>query len=289
MEYYLHIMVIVGIYTILAFGLNLVLGYTGLPMFGHAAFFCVGAYASALLALQAEVSPWLGLLAGAALAGALGMVVALPSLRLKGDYLALATFGFAVVVHAVAKNWTWLTRGSRGLPGIPTFSVFGYHLENRWAYLLLIAVMVLLAHFFMKRIVTSPFGRVLRGIREDEIAALAMGKRTGKYKVYVFIVAAAWAGAVGSVYAHYMSFISPSSFTVMESIVIILMVVFGGMGSLGGSFVGALVLIGLSELLRFIGMPSSVAGPLRQMIYGLVLVVLMIKRPQGLWGRFAWK
>jgi branched-chain amino acid transport system permease protein len=137
--------------------------------------------------------------------------------------------------------------------------------------------------------VNSPFGRILRSIREDEIASQALGKDTVKHKLLVFIIGAFFAGIAGSLYAHYITFIDPSSFTVMESIAILLMVIFGGMGSIQGSIVGAVILVIVPELLRFFGMPSSIAAPMRQMIYGLVLVLLMIKRPQGIMGRYRFK
>jgi branched-chain amino acid transport system permease protein len=137
--------------------------------------------------------------------------------------------------------------------------------------------------------VSSPFGRILRSIREDEIASQALGKDTVKHKLLVFVIGAFFAGIAGSLYAHYITFIDPSSFTVMESITILLMVIFGGMGSIQGSIVGAVILVVFPELLRFIGMPSSIAAPMRQMIYGLLLVVLMLKRPQGIMGAYRLK
>ena len=289
MEYFLHILVITGIYVILTLSLNLVVGYTGLAALGHAAFSCVGAYTSSLLALKYGLSPWLGLPIGACAAAVLGAVIGAPSLRLKGDYLALATFGLGVIVYSIAKNWVAVTRGPMGLPGIPGFSIFGAEISTVWSYLILVAVFVALTYVVMHRIVSSPFGRILRAIRDDEVAALAMGKNVNKYKIIVFVVGAFFAGIAGSLYAHYITFIDPSSFTVMESIAILLMVVFGGMGSLGGSFVGAAILVIFPEMLRFLGMPSSVAAPLRQMIYGLLLIVLMLKRPQGVLGTYKWK
>lgn len=289
MEYFLHILVITGIYVILTLSLNLVVGYTGLAALGHAAFSCIGAYVSSLLALNYGVSPWLGLPIGACSAAVLGVVIGAPSLRLKGDYLALATFGLGVIVYSVAKNWVAVTRGPMGLPGIPGFSIFGTEISSVWSYLILVVVFVVLTYLVMRRIVYSPFGMILRAVRDDEIAALAMGKNVNKYKIIVFVIGAFFAGIAGSLYAHYITFIDPSSFTVMESITILLMVVFGGMGSLGGSFVGAAILVIFPEMLRFLGMPSSVAAPLRQMIYGLLLIVLMLKRPQGILGTYKWK
>jgi branched-chain amino acid transport system permease protein len=289
MEYLLHILVIAGIYVILTLSLNHLVGYTGLAALGHAAFMCAGAYISALLALNHGVAPWLGLLAGGCTAAILGGVIGVPSLRLKGDYLAIATFGAGVIVYSIAKNWVAVTRGPMGLPGIPGFTLFGLQLSQVWQYLLLVVFFAAVTYIVMRRIVRSPFGRVLRGIREDEVAALAMGKNVARFKIAVFVTGAFFAGIAGSLYAHYITFIDPSSFTVMESIAILLMVVFGGMGSLGGSLVGAIVLVMLPEALRFVGLPSSVAAPLRQMIYGLLLIVLMLKRPQGILGTYRWK
>jgi len=289
MEYLIHILIVAGIYTILTLSLNLIVGYTGLAALGHIAFACIGAYASSLLALNFGISPWIGIIVGAILASILGAIVAYPSLKLKGDYLALATFGLGVIVYSIAKNWVGLTRGPMGLPGIPSFSIFGYQISNVWSYLILVLIFVFITYQAIRNITNSPFGRILKGIREDEIASQAMGKNVNKYKLIVFIIGAFFAGIAGSLYAHYISFIDPSSFTVMESITVLLMVVFGGMGSLKGSFVGAFLLVILPELLRFLGMPSSVAAPLRQMIYGLLLVILMIWRPQGLMGKYKFK
>jgi branched-chain amino acid transport system permease protein len=289
MEYLLHILVICGIYSILTLSLNLVVGYTGLVHLGHAAFYCIGAYISALLALNLGVSPWLGLLAGACGAAVLGVVIGAPSLRLKSDYLALATLGAGIIVYQIAKNWVSVTRGPMGLPGIPAFSILGFPLDSTWSYLLLAIALTLVTIFVLQRLVTGAYGRVLKSIREDEIASEVLGKNTSLYKLQVFVVGAFFAGIAGSLYAHYITFIDPSSFTVMESITILLMVIFGGMGSIRGSVIGATTLVFFPEMLRFIGMPSSIAAPMRQMIYGLLLVVLMIKRPQGLLGKYRFR
>jgi len=289
MEYFIHILIIAGIYIILTLSLNLIVGYTGLPALGHMAFACVGAYTSSLLALNYGISPWIGLVIGACLASLLGLIIGIPSIRLKGDYLAIATFGFGVIVYSISKNWVDLTRGPMGLPGIPKFNLFGFELQPVWSYLILVAIFVAMTGFAINRIVNSPFGRILRSIRDDEIASLSIGTDVNKYKLIVFVIGAFFAGIAGSLYAHYITFIDPSSFTVMESIAVLLMVVFGGMGSIKGSFVGALVLVIFPEMLRFLGMPSSIAAPLRQMIYGLLLIVLMLKRPQGIIGEYRFK
>jgi len=286
MNYLLHILVIAGIYIILALSLNLIVGYTGLPALGHIAFACVAAYVSALLALRLGITPWLGLPIGAVVAGLLGFIIGYPSRRLKGDYLALATFGLGLIVYAVAKNWVGLTRGPMGLPGIPRFNLFGWQISQVWAYLILVIVFVLITIFVINRIVKAPIGRVLRAIRDDEIAAQALGKDTQGHKLMVFVIGAFFAGIAGVLYAHYITFIDPSSFTVMESITVLLMVIFGGMASVPGSIVGAVILVMLPEALRFLGLPSSVAAQARQMLYGALLVILMIWRPRGLLGKY---
>jgi len=183
MEYLLHVLVIAGIYIILTLSLNLIVGYTGLPALGHAAFSCIGAYTSSLLALNIGVSPWIGLLIGACIAAFSGVVIGYPAVRLKGDYLALATFGLGVIVYSVTKNWVSLTRGPMGIPGIPGFSVFGFQFSGILSYLLLFLFFVAITIFVIRRIVNSPFGRILRSIREDEIASQVLGKDTIKHKL----------------------------------------------------------------------------------------------------------
>lgn len=289
MTYLLHILTMSCIYIILTLSLNLIVGYTGIPSLGHAAFSAVGAYASALLALKLGLPFWIGLIAAACVGGLFGVIIGFPALRLKGDYLALVSFGFAVIVYSILNNWVSFTRGPMGMPGIPKPSVFGFRFDSTISYLILAAALAALTTFVVRRIVIAPFGRILKAIREDEAAALAMGKDVTKCKILVFVIGAMFAGMAGSLYAHYITFIDPSSFTVMESILILLMVVFGGMGSIPGSILGAVTLILFPELLRFLGMPSSIAASTRQMIYGLLLVVLMLKRPRGLIGEYEFK
>ncbi len=289
MDYLLHILVISGIYIIVSLGLNLIVGHTGLPSLGHGAFFCTGAYAASLVALDLGLSPWLGLLIGALLAGLFGLLTGILLARLRGDYFALATFGLAVVTFTVANSWASLTRGPMGLPGIPGFAILGYRLATIPEYLAVVAIFVALTHLVTVRMVDSPFGRVLRAIREDEIATVAMGKDVTKHRIQVFVAGALFAGVAGGLYAYYFTFIDPSSFTAMESITVLLMVVLGGMGSVAGPFVGAVILVVLPEFLRLLGMPGSVAAPLRQMLYGLLLVALMLGRPQGILGTYKFK
>jgi branched-chain amino acid transport system permease protein len=164
-----------------------------------------------------------------------------------------------------------------------------FSLLEVWQYLILVTVIAVITYLLLSLLLRRPFGRVLKSIREDEIASQTLGKDTPLFKLKVFMVGGFFAGIAGALYAHYITFIDPSSFTVMESITILLMVIFGGMGTLKGAIIGAFLLIVIPESLRFIGLPSSIAAPIRQMLYGLILVVLMVYRPQGIVGRYKWK
>ncbi|MFH1752410.1 MAG: branched-chain amino acid ABC transporter permease [archaeon] len=282
--YFLHLMIIACIYIILTISLNLSMGFTGLLNIGHAAFYGIGAYASALLALNFGLPFWIGLLVGGLVAAFFGFLLAFPTLRLRGDYLALATLGFGFVVEAVLKNWVDLTRGPLGLPGIPKPELFGFAFDSLLSYFLLSLVFVVITYFVVSRIVHSPFGRVLKAVRDDEVAAASIGKNVFQFKALALIVSAFFAGIAGSLYAHYITFIDPTSFTVMESMLVISMVVVGGMASVRGSVLGAIVLVLLPEPLRFLNLPSSMVGALRQLIYAFLLIILVLKRPQGILG-----
>jgi branched-chain amino acid transport system permease protein len=282
-DYLLHIAVLCGIYVILSISLNLAVGFTGLFNIGHAAFYGIGAYTSALLTL-AGVPWWIALIASAIMAGLFGFMVGVPCLRLRGDYLAIATLGFGEIIRAVMKNWTGLTRGPLGLPGIPKPSLFGVQFASIDMYLLLVVVIAIITVVIVNRLVKSPFGRVLKSIREDEIAAKSLGKNVVKYKLQALALSAMFAGVAGSLYAHYITFIDPSTFTLMETVLMLCMVVLGGSGSIIGSVVGAIILVVLPEPLRFISLPSSAAAALRQMIYSVSLILMMIFRPQGIFG-----
>ena len=173
-----------------------------------------------------------------------------------------------------------------GLPGIPQPSIFGLKITSHLGFLILVGIFCVITLWITRRLVLSPFGRVLKAIREDEVFAQSAGKNVAAYKVLVFVIGAAMASVAGVMYAYYISFIDPTSFTVMESIFIISIVIIGGAGSLWGPVVGAAVLVILPEVLRFVGMPSSIAANMRQIIYGVLLVIMMMWRPQGLMGEY---
>jgi branched-chain amino acid transport system permease protein len=280
-----HLLIMSGIYIILALSLNLLLGYAGLFSVGHGAFYGIGAYAAAILATQLGFPFWGEILAAACIAGLCGFVIGFPTLRLRGDYLALATFGFAVIIYSVFNNWYDLTRGPLGIRGIPKVVLFSVPLTSLWSYTILVGFLVLLTLFCIRRLTRSAFGKVLEAIREDDVAAMAIGKNIARFKVLAFVIAAFFAGIAGVLYAHYVTFIDPSSFLIQESFLIFSMVIFGGMGSLGGSMLGAAILVILPEALRFLGLPSAVAANLRQMIFGGLIVFIINWRPEGLLGK----
>lgn len=286
--YIIHLLILVGIYAILAISLNLAMGFTGLLNIGHVAFYGIGAYTSALLALKLGLPFWLSFLIAGMIAAFFGFLLAIPTLKLKGDYFAIATLGFAIVIENIFRNWISLTRGPLGLPGIPKPSLFGFNISG-FSYLVLVAFFLFVTYIFSRHITNAPFGRVLKAIREDELAASSLGKNVVKYKTQILMISAFFAGIAGSLYAHYITFIDPSSFTIFESILIISMIIVGGLASIRGALVGAIILVLLPEPLRFLPLPSFAIGALRQMIYAGLLIYLLIKRPKGILGEFTFK
>jgi len=248
---------------------------------GHAAFIGIGAYTSALLTISGV--PWpLAVLAAALLAAIGGGLIGLPCMKLRGDYLAIATLGFGEIIRAVLKNWVSLTNGPLGIKGIPKPELFGFVFSTSFSYLLLMVAFTSIILWLSFRLIGSPFGRVLRAIREDDIAAAAIGKHVAKYKVQMFMIGAAFAGISGSLYAHYITFIDPATFDFLASVYIVEMVIIGGLGNIWGSVLGASLITVLYEPLRFIGLPPELAGGIRFLIFGVLLVVIMLKRPAGL-------
>jgi branched-chain amino acid transport system permease protein len=284
MDYLLHILIVALIFAIFAMALNLELGYAGLYNFGHVAFFGIGAYTSALLSL-AGVPVAAAMAAAIVLAGIAGALLAVPALRLAGDYFGVATLVFAEMVRLVFLNERWLTKGPMGLPGIPRPPWTAPGVSGLLAYLLFCGVLAALVFLVIRRLALAPFGRALKVIREDEHVAQALGKNTLTLKIKAITVGSALAGLAGSLWAHYISYISPADFTLTETILVLLCVVLGGRGTTWGPVLGALAVILFGELIRFLPLPvdfGRVIAPLQGMVYGLILVVVMLKRPQGL-------
>jgi len=286
MNYVFHIMVMINIYALLALSLNLLVGYTGLLSLSHAAFYGIGAYVSTLLMMKLGFGFIPSLLAAIVASVLLSFVISIPSLRLKGDYFVLASLGFQVIVFSVLYNWVDVTRGPYGIPGIPQPEVLGVTVSSIFTYFVFIGVIALLCGGMLYLIGNSPFGRILKSIREDEIAAAALGKNITGLKVKAFAIAAGFAAVPGVLFAGYMQYIDPTSFTLMESVFILSIIIIGGTGNITGPLTGTVLMILLPEGLRFLGMPDAIAANMRQVIYGLLIIVIMRYLPQGISGEY---
>jgi branched-chain amino acid transport system permease protein len=288
-SYYYDVLIGIGINIILAVGLNLVNGYTGQFSLGHAGFMAAGAYASSWLTLSfgyslgasgwATTSVFLAaLLMGGVVAALAGLIVGVPSLRLKGDYLAIVTLGFNEIIKGIIQNCDALG-AQRGLGGMVQHTTFF------WTFALA-AVTI----YVVVSLVDSTYGRGFLAVRDDEIAAEAMGINTTKYKVLAFVLGAFFAGIAGGLYAHFKQFIHPEGFNFMKSVDVVVMVILGGMGSTAGVCVAAVLLTILPELLRYVARIDALPEWLRHIaenrmiIYSLLLIILMLTRPQGLFG-----
>ena len=282
--YFIHLLILIGIYIILCASLNLTLGYTGLLNLGHIAFFGVGAYTSAILT-KMGVAFGLAFLAAGIIASFCGIFVYFATKKLKGDYLALATLGFTFVVHSLMVNWISLTRGPLGIAGITKPTIFGILLTSNIAFLILVFVLCMLSLVVLWLIVSSPFGRLLQAARDDDLGLRVLGKNTYLLKYKVMAIAAFFAGIAGSLFAHYITYIEPGSFTLTQIVFVLTILIVGGLASLKGSAVACIILVLLPELLRFISMPSAVLGPLRQILYALILLFILLYKPRGICGR----
>ena len=275
--YHLHVAIMAGIFTILALSLNLLLGYTGQLSLGHAGFFGIGAYTSALLTLKLEWSFWGALPGAALLAGIAGWAIGRLALKLRGAYFVLVTISFAGVVWLVSVNWMELTNGPLGLPGVPAPQLFGWSLRSKGAYYYLVLGAAALAYFVCARIVRSRIGRALLALRENETLAESVGVDGVRYLVLAAVVSATMAGVAGSLYAHYTRFVSPEVFLFTYTVTMVIMVVAGGKGTLAGPVVGAVVFTVLPEMLR-----EAVSWQWQMLAYGVLLVLLIFFLPRGI-------
>jgi branched-chain amino acid transport system permease protein len=281
MEYLLHLLILVGIYVMLSQGLNLSAGFGGMISLAHAGFYGVGAYTAALLAVNYQVPFLLALPVAMLLSGLLALIVSAIALRTIDDYFIICTLGIQVIVFSLMNNWMSLTKGPLGIPGIPGITLFGIEIESKWAFLFLTFSFVALIFLFLKKLTGSSFGRILRALSEDEIFTQSLGKNVYLSKVIAFTVGAMIAAVPGALYAHYISYIDPTSFTVDESIFILSIVIIGGMRNLWGSVIAAAFLVFLPEILRFVGMPNAIAANMRQIIYGGILIFMMFRYSRG--------
>ncbi|ACN17922.1 LivM5 [Desulforapulum autotrophicum HRM2] len=284
MDYLYHILILIMIYSIFAISLNLELGFAGLYNFGHIAFFAIGAYTSALLSLGGMPIPLAVVLALVA-SGVAGAILARFTLGLSGDYFGIATLVFAEMIQLLLLNERDITRGPMGLPGIPRPAWMGSGHEGLIWFLAVAVIGTVLVFFLVRRISNAPFGRALKVVREDEFVAQALGKNTFILKTKAMVMGSVLAGFAGVLWAHYITYISPSDFTLNETIFVLLCVVVGGKGTNVGPLVGAFVIVFFGEFVRFLPIPSEFSrfvAPLQGMVYGALLIFMMLKRPQGL-------
>lgn len=282
MDYLVHLLVLTCLFGMLSLSLNVASGFTQLLSVAHAGFFGVGAYTAAILSTQLGTSLVTNLVCGMVLAGIVALPLAWVALRTVEDYFIMCTLGFAVVLHAVMNNWISLTHGPMGIVGIAPPSLFGRALGAEGEWLVLAGCCCLVMYWVARNLKRSPLGHVLRSIAADEIYCASLGKDVAKARLQSFVLGAMLAAIPGVLYAQYISYISPSSFTVSESIFILSIVIAGGLGSLPGGLVATAVLIFLPEALRFTGMSSDIAANVRQMLFGAAIVLLVGIRRAGL-------
>jgi branched-chain amino acid transport system permease protein len=281
-NYLLYVISLVAIFGILTVSLNLSVGYTGILSVAQAAFMGIGAYAAAILLTQWGFNFFSALPLGMAIAGLLGGGLAWATLRLKGDYYVIASFGFQVILYNILLNWISLTGGPFGIRQIPRPEAFGFTFLSPLRYTLLTLGFLAICLWLARRLGESPYGKVLRAIREDEAAASSIGKNVSRFKIGIFMVSAMLASVGGALYAGLITYIDPFAFTIHESIFILALVIIGGAGNVYGSVVGAAVLISVPEMLRFFDVPTTVASPIREIVYGALMIIFLRLRPKGL-------
>lgn len=281
-SYILRIMTVCMMYVMLALSINLLTGFGGLMTMGHAAFWGIGAYTAAILATKAGVGMGLGMIIAAVVAGLFSLLLGLATLRLKGYFLTIVTLGFCEIIRLVELNFSELTGGALGISAIPKPNLFGIKIsDNRGTYFIMLAL-VIMTGFIVYNIVYSRVGLALMSVRDDDIAASAMGVNVFGSRLMAFMVSAMLAGVCGAFYAHYISFISPTIFTTNESMKMLIMTIFGGLGSIPGTVIGASILTIIPEAIRGL-------AKYRNLIYGVIIVVLMMVKPDGLFGSINFK
>lgn len=275
--YYQQLGCVAGVFAILVLGYDFVLGRAGQFSFGHIAFFGIGAYTSALLSVNCSVSFWLALPAAALISSLFGLLIGIPVLRLRGPYLAIATLGFAEIVRLILTRWDKVTRGVDGIAGIKAPAIGPLVFDNTVSFYYVILFWLGLVVLIAERIHRGKYGRLLKAIRENELAAEAMGIDTSKGKVMAFVLSALYAGVAGSLYAHLFSYISPETFDIEHAIIVLYMLIIGGAGSTAGAILGAVLLTFLPEWLRFL-------KDYYLLLYGMGIILMMIFMPYGVIG-----
>jgi branched-chain amino acid transport system permease protein len=275
-SYWIDVLNSVGLYAILALSLNIILGHAGLFHMGHAAFYAMGAYTTAILNTTWQIPVlWLMPLSGVA-AGVAALVVARPIIHLRGDYLLIVTIGLVEIVRIAMVNDVWgITGGSNGIFGISRPEIFGFRIRRPEHFFYLIWGFAAVTVFLFHRLENSRFGRALNYLREDDVAAEGSGINTAYYKLIAFVVGAVWAGMAGNIFAAKMTIVTPESFNFWESVIMFMIVLLGGRGSIPGVILGAFLIVGLPELFRQL-------ASARMLVFGAIMVVMMIFRTEGL-------
>jgi len=272
MDYIYHLITFIAFYTILASSLNLFSGYTGLLSLAHAGFYGLGAYTSALLSQHYGVSPFLNIPIAMLMSALVAYGISLIALRTYEDYFVVVTLGIQIILFSLMNNMTDITNGPLGIVGIEGFPF----LEDNLSFMLFSISVTGVVYYGLYNFSKSHYALNLKGIKEDEIYMQSLGKDVKKMKIQVFVISASLASVAGVLYAHYISYIDPTSFTVDESIFILSIVIIGGLGNLRGAFFASIFMVLLPELLRFVGLPDSVAANMRQIIYGVILIGVMM-------------
>lgn len=287
MSYLYHIAVVFSIYAVLGLSLDLILGQCGRLSFCHAAaFFGVGAYTSSILMVRLGFGYLSAMTVAIAASIILATLIALASLRLRKEFFVLATIGFQFIVYTVLCNWIELTGGLDGIRDIPRPRFFGIDLSSSGSFMAFSFAIAVVVAGLCWQLVRSPYGRVLRGIREDYAVAMILGKNVFMFELSALCISASLAAVAGTLWASWVTYIDPTSFGIDEAVLIVAIVIVGGPGSVSGPIVGALVMTLIPEFLRFIGIPSAYEPNVREVIYGAVLIILMRFRREGICGGY---
>lgn len=283
--YVINLAILIGINAILAVTLNFILGYAGIFSMAHAMFFGVGAYTASVAAMKLGLGFVPATLAGMGVAALISLALALPALRVRGEYFVAASLGLQMLAITVFSEWKPVTGGIGGLIGIPPPAILGFQITDPVHFLVLTLLCLALVIVAVRALVTSSFGRSLKAIRDDEVAASAYGKNVAVTKTMAVVVSSALAAVAGSLYAFYLSFINVESFVLDVSVQCMAMVIIGGTATLVGPVVGTVLILLLPALLSYLPyLPPTEIGSIQQIVYGLAMVLLMIFRPAGLWG-----
>lgn len=290
MNYFFHIIIMVNIYIPLILGMNLLVGYSNMISLCQGAFYGIGAYLTVFFLATLNLGFFLSLSLVCLGAILVSFFISLPSLKLHGDYFVLATLGFMMVTFSIMYNWISVTNGPYGISGIPKPSILNIiSVETIGAYAIFSSIVSVMVILIFKALVHSPFGRVLQAIRDDETLVESSGRNVFKFKVSAFAISSVLSAVSGFMFATYMTYIDPSSFTLDESIFILSAAIIGGTGNIIGSIVGVVFVIFIPEVIRLIHIPDAIAPNVRQMIYGIILILLMYLRPKGILGKYQFK